>query len=144
MGFCLHVCLYIMYIPIPKETKRRCQMPWNWSYKRLSICHVGAENQPMSFGRAASALNHWAISPVPKDINLKFQDNISRNQAKMSHPCTAPGTWPDEELWVNKEIIDTDILGPSGLGCLLEKLHRRNSVCLLYRVEQGGRVIAYK
>lgn len=61
-------------------------------------------------------------------------------------PCRDPGTGlaragRDEEKAVDGH---TEIAGIGGLGSLIEKpLHRRCSACLLYRVEQAGRAIAY-
>ena len=47
------------------------QISWNWSYRQVwaAIWVLGLE--PGSSGRAASALNHWAISPAPDmpDLN---------------------------------------------------------------------------
>lgn len=41
------------------------QIPWKWSYRQswTTIWVLGIE--PRSFGRAASALKSWAISPAP-------------------------------------------------------------------------------
>ena len=41
----------------------RCQVSWNWSYRQLWAAMWVLGMEPGPSGRAASALNHWAISP---------------------------------------------------------------------------------
>lgn len=50
----------------------------------------------------------------------------------------------DSPDWGQPEVDTQKQLGLSGLGTLMEKLqHPKNSMCLLYPVEQRGRVISY-
>ena len=42
-----------------------CQIPWNWNYRQLWAATWVLGIEPRSFGRAATALNCWAVSPAP-------------------------------------------------------------------------------
>ena len=64
--FYLHTCLW------------GCQLPWSWSYRQLwtTMWLLGIELR--TSGRAASALNRWAISPAPLFFFLKWDYYIIR------------------------------------------------------------------
>lgn len=47
-------------------TQKRTLVPLNWSYRWLWAASRVLSMEPGSSGKAPSALNHWAISPVPK------------------------------------------------------------------------------
>ena len=63
------MCFAYMYVcaqPVclmPVEVQRKCQVPWNWSYRWPWITTTWVlETKPGPSARAASALNHGALS----------------------------------------------------------------------------------
>jgi hypothetical protein len=60
---CMYVCAPCVCL-VPTEVRRRCQILWNWSYKRLwaTVWVLGIELG--FFVRVASALNCWTTSPA--------------------------------------------------------------------------------
>lgn len=46
------------------EARKGSQIPWDWSLKMVTSCHVDAENQTRSSRTAASALNQLAHYPA--------------------------------------------------------------------------------
>ena len=63
---------------MPIEARRGCWIPWKWSYKWLCAVTWVLRTEPGSSGRAASALNHWAISPAPLgQISMTFLEQGS-------------------------------------------------------------------
>ena len=51
----------------------RSWISWNWSYRQLWAGTWMLGIEPRSFRRAASALNLWAISPVPTSHSLPLR-----------------------------------------------------------------------
>ena len=62
-----HLC------PVPKDTRRSCQVPWNKSCRQLWAVLCMLVVKPRSSGRAASVINHWTISPAPRRTFLHIQ-----------------------------------------------------------------------
>jgi hypothetical protein len=53
--------------------KTKLLISWTSSYRQFwAAMWVPGINWTRSSGRAASALNHWAISPAPQRLNLKY------------------------------------------------------------------------
>lgn len=64
-GFCAWVfCLYLHAYPVPREFRRKCQIPWKWGYRWLwtRVWLLGTEFR--SSVRATGVLNQWAICLV--------------------------------------------------------------------------------
>lgn len=56
----LFACIFMHHMHlVATEDRRRCPIPWNWSYKqsRVAIWVLGID--PRSYTRAANAFNHW-------------------------------------------------------------------------------------
>ena len=49
---------------VPSEAREGIRFPWVWSYRELWAAMWVLRIKPGSSGRAASALNHWVISPT--------------------------------------------------------------------------------
>lgn len=62
----MYVCVLLSCL-VPMETERRCGIPWTWSYRLVSLTVTMwvPRTEPQSPAKAASALNHQAISLVP-------------------------------------------------------------------------------
>lgn len=70
---CVYVCASCVFL-MPKEVRRRPQIPWNWSHGWLwAIMHV-LGTRSRSIAKAASALDHWAVSLAFPSC---FFDNLS-------------------------------------------------------------------
>lgn len=57
--------LYHMDAWYPVEDRIRLKVPWVWNYKWLWTIMWILENEHSSYGRAASDINYWVISPCP-------------------------------------------------------------------------------
>lgn len=56
--FCLNVYLFTNLSLVLTDSRRRCQICWNWSYKPHHVC---AWNQICAL--KSCPLNHWTIAP---------------------------------------------------------------------------------
>lgn len=80
---CIYVCACVglcMWAQVPEEVKRRCQIPWNWSYRPLwpPMWILGTELQ----SKQQVLLNYWSISPAS---DFAFQWRIN---CKLVPPCS--------------------------------------------------------
>lgn len=71
---------------VPSVVIRGCQILWSLSYKQLRATHCGGlGTEPGSTARAANALDHWTISPVPeRSIIFILKINISFKLEKLN------------------------------------------------------------
>jgi hypothetical protein len=68
----LSACISVQQVyAVATEGRRGCQVTWNWNYKQLWGCDVGAVNQTIVPRKS----RHWAFSPVPhKLLNMHVKD----------------------------------------------------------------------
>lgn len=61
------VVLIWVYAESPQVSgvRRGHKIPWSWCYDGCETPNTGDENRTLSSSRAASTLNHWAITPIP-------------------------------------------------------------------------------
>ena len=69
----LPACMSVHHLySMPSKSKRGCWISWDWSYGQLWAAVWVLGTKPSSFGRTASALNCWAITPASK---IKSKNN---------------------------------------------------------------------
>lgn len=64
ISYFIYKYIYVTMRARCPEARRRCQTPWNWSYRCLSSAMWVLEIKPRTSSRAARALNNRAISPT--------------------------------------------------------------------------------
>ena len=82
--FCLHVYMCTKYMPSAHRGEKTVQMPWHWSYWWLRATLYVLGTEPGSSARAASVLNHWAISSA-----LFLQFSIVLLEGRMTSSTTS-------------------------------------------------------
>lgn len=76
-------------------------VPWNWSWQLWAATWV-LGTEPESFGRAASVLNHWAISPATPRMTLNFQlQEISQPPTQMELQASHPVSLQKRRIFFN-------------------------------------------
>lgn len=53
-----------MYMQVPMQDKRGCQISWNWGYKQLWTADMDAGGWTRVLFKSSNGLNHWAFSPA--------------------------------------------------------------------------------